>query len=79
MPPGGLVARPDEQAVQPRVEAVGVAQAPKVQPRLQQRVLERIGGAVLVAQDQPRDGGESPGLLGCQFREGVNVAMLATA
>ena len=50
------VAGIDDEAVQPRVEALGIAEGRKVPPRAEQRLLAGILGAVLVAQDSVREG-----------------------
>ena len=54
--PSRLVhAAADEQAMQPRIEAVRVAERRKVPPGAHERFLDRILGPVRFAEDQPRD------------------------
>ena len=50
------VARTDEQAVGPRVEACGIAKLWEVSPDGEQRLLRRIVGEVGVAKDPVSDG-----------------------
>jgi hypothetical protein len=50
------VAGVDDEAVQPGVESLGIAERRKVPPRAKQRLLAGILGAVLVAQDPVGEG-----------------------
>jgi len=49
------IGRVDRQAVEPRIEAVGIAHRPDVQPGRRQRLLHGIRSRILVAEDQPGD------------------------
>ncbi len=73
---GGPIAGPDQQPVEPGLELVRVAQAADIEPRAEERVLDRIGGPLVVAQDQA--GGREQPLreAGSQRGEGVDVASL---
>ena len=74
IPPRGPVAAPDQHLVQPRIEAVRVAQAADVQPGRHERVLDGVVGPVRVADDQPGEPEETLDRARRELREGVMVA-----
>jgi len=70
----GPVAGPDEDAVHPRVEAIRVPEAAKIEPGRDERVLYGVVGTVRVTDDQPRESDETlDGACG-ELGEGVMVA-----
>ena len=71
-----VVAGAHQEPVEPGVEAVGVAQAAEVDPRLQQGVLDRVGSPVLLAQDESRGCQQASGATRGQRREGVDIPAL---
>ena len=73
MPLGGPVAGSHEQAVQPRVELLGVAQAAQVEPGLEEGVLDCVGRLLVVAEDQAGRRIQPVGQAGRQRRERVDV------
>ncbi len=74
--PGKIETGVDGQAVQPRIEPVGVAEAPQVAPGADQCLLDRVAGELRVPKDQasgrvqPREGRVD------EFGEGVMIAPL---
>lgn len=50
---GESVTRADQQAMEPGLEAIGVAQPGNVAPSLDERLLDCVLGAIRIAQDQP--------------------------
>ena len=68
------IARPHEHLMKPGIEPIGVAQAPDVPPGGDERLLGRILGLTLVAEDQPGDGVEPAGRDARQLTERVMVA-----
>jgi hypothetical protein len=75
--PGGLpVTRADQQAMQPGVELVGVAQAANVLPGTHQRVLDDVLGQRSVAQNQPSRLVQAVRPADRQRRKRVKVALL---
>ena len=75
-PPGGAVTGTDEQAMEPRVEWVGVAQTTQVQPGLQEGVLDGVGCLLVVAEDEPGRRVQAVRSAGRQRGEGTHVALL---
>ena len=71
------VAGMDDQAVQPGVEALDVAERRQVAPRPEQRLLGRVLGAMRIAQDPVGEGVAAVDARRDQGREGVPVAVLA--
>ncbi len=67
------IAGSDEQAVEPGVEAVGVAETGDVDPGGDERLLGRILGLLLVAEDQPGDDVESVDRDACQLIERIPI------
>ena len=74
MPARFAIARPHQHLVKPRVEPFGVAQGPDVAPGGDERLLGRILGLTLVAEDQAGDGVEPAGRDARQLTERVMVA-----
>src|SRR5690349_10434519 len=69
-----LETRADEQPPHPGVELVRFTEARQRPPGLDECILDRVLGGVLVAEDHPRDRGESPDRLRGELREGVLIA-----
>jgi hypothetical protein len=67
------IARVDEQAPQPRLEAVGIAQAAQIAPGGEQRLLGRILGPFAVPEDESRDGVEPVDPEASQLRERLSI------
>ena len=68
------IAGVDQQAVEPGVEAVGIAQAGDVRPGGDERLLGRILGLRLVAEDQPGDDVEPADRDARQLSERIVIA-----
>ena len=68
------VARPDEDPVQPGVEAIRIAERPDVEPRGDERVLDRILGPIVIADDEPGHAEEALDRARSKLREGVVIA-----
>lgn len=49
----GSVAGPDDEPMEPGVEAVGVPKAPDVEPGSDERILDGVLRPVIVANDEP--------------------------
>ena len=76
VPLRGSVAGVDEQAMQPAIEPIRIAQGPEIAPRQEQRILDGVRGQILVAQDQSSGGVEPARSARRQRRERVDVAVL---
>jgi len=68
------VARPDEDPVEPGVEAIRIAERPDVEPRGDERVLDRILGPIVIADDEPGHAEEALDRARSKLREGVVIA-----
>jgi hypothetical protein len=64
----------DQEPVQPGIEAVRIAKSAEVEPGVDQRVLDRILGSTIVANDEPGDGVEAADRRHRELREGVAIA-----
>ena len=73
-PLGLAIARADEQAVEPGLEAVGVTQRRDVAPGGDERLLGGVLGPLIVAQDQTGDGVEPADREARQLRERLVIA-----
>ena len=62
--------------MEPGVEPLRIAQPAQVEPRLEEGVLDRIGGPLVVAQDEPRGGVQADGPADRQRGEGFEIASL---
>jgi hypothetical protein len=62
-----------DEAVQPGVEPVRIADRPNVQPGRDERLLDRVGGEVVAAQDESSDPMESVERVACQCGERIVV------
>ena len=71
-----VVAGPDQQTMEPGVESVGVAQPPDVSPGFDERVLQRVLGAIRVAEDQPCRRVQASARAMCEDRERLPIAQL---
>ena len=74
--PGDPETGMDGQAVEPRIEAVRVAQPRQAAPRLDKRFLDSIAGKLRVVQDQASGAAQPTDGCACQDGERVMVAML---
>ena len=68
------IARIDEQAVKPRLEAIGIPQAVEAPPGRDKRVLRSVLGSRVVAEDQPGDDVEPADRDARQLTERVVIA-----
>jgi hypothetical protein len=68
------VARADDEPIEPSIEAVGIADRADVEPGRDERLLDRVGRNVVVAEDEASCPMETVVRLGGQPREGVLVA-----
>ena len=66
------------QPVRPGIEAVEVAQAGEVPPDGHQRLLDRVVGAIAVADDAVGDRVQAVGGIGSQERVGIPVTVLCS-
>ena len=64
----------DEQAVEPGVEPIGVAQRGQVTPGPDERLLDGVLGLVGIAQDEPGGSVQPEERGACQRGEGVMIA-----
>ena len=69
------VTRTQKEAVDPRFEAVRVAESADVPPRVDQGILDGILGLIRISQNEIRNGVEPRQRGGGQLREGVVVAI----
>jgi len=76
VPPRLHVAGADEDAIQPRVEAIWIPNGPDVEPCTQERLLDGVARTLLVAEDQARRPLQARDRGGRERREGVVVAGL---
>ena len=72
--PRDVVTGIDQEPVQPGVEPVRIPQGRQVEPGIDQRVLDRILGPAIVANDEPRNGVESADRRRREHGEGVAIA-----
>ena len=72
-PPCLSVARVDEQPMEPRIEAVRVADGADMQPGGQERLLDSIGRQLVASQDQSRGPVQPVERVRRECREGVVV------
>ncbi len=70
---GLAVAGTDKQSAEPRLEPIGLAYRSNVEPGGQQRILDGIGGAVVIAQNQASRPEELVERGRRQLREGLTV------
>ena len=75
-PPVLIRGRAQEDPIQPRVEALDVAQLRKLPPAANKRLLDGILGQVLVAEDQPGNRVEAVDLAGGELPEGFSISPL---
>jgi hypothetical protein len=68
--------RPDEEAVDPAVERVGVPKRGQITPGPDERVLHRVLRLVRIPKDQSRGGIQTMDRGACQRRKGVMIAPL---
>ena len=68
------VARPDQDPMEPGVETVRIAERPDVEPRGDERVLDRILGPIVIADDEPGDPEQPLDRARSKFGEGVVIA-----
>jgi hypothetical protein len=69
-----IAAGVEEESVEPRVEAIGVAKARQVPPASDERLLDGVLRAVLVLQDESSRGVQPADRGTCQHGEGVMIA-----
>jgi hypothetical protein len=62
--------------MQPGIEPVRVTQTAYVEPGLEERILHRISGVLVIAEDEPGGPEEPVGRAGGQCREGIEVPPL---
>ncbi len=72
--PGHVLTGVDQDPVQPGIEAVRIAESAQVEPGVDQRILDRILGSTIVANDESGDGVESTDRRRRELREGVAIA-----
>jgi len=72
--PGHVLAGVDQEPVEPGIEAVRIPQSAQVEPGVDQRVLDRILGSTIVANDEAGDGIEATDRRRRELREGVAIA-----
>jgi hypothetical protein len=73
--PDVVLAGVDEEAMEPGVEPIGVAQTPKIAPGPDQGVLDGILCGIPVAEDPPRDRVQA---VVCRNREGLEGLVVAS-
>jgi hypothetical protein len=73
-PSGFVDAGPDEQAVQPGVEAFRVAERGQITPGLDERVLDGVPGLFTIPEDESGGGIQAVNRGACQHGKGVMIA-----
>ena len=73
-PPGFVDTGPDEQAVEPGVEAFRVAERGQITPGLDERVLDGVPGLFPIPEDESSGGIEAVDRGACQHGKGVMIA-----
>jgi hypothetical protein len=71
-----VLAGPDEEAIQPAVEALRIPQAPEVDPGANERILHGIARELAVSEDEPGRGVQAVDGRAGEDRERVVVAAL---
>ena len=75
---GGSIAGTHEQAMEPRIESIGIAQPSQILPGSDQGVLHRILRSLIIAKDQAGNGKEATRAARRQRRERVQVTIPGT-
>ena len=71
-------ARVHQESMQPRVEAIGIAEGRKVAPGTEEGVLDGVRRPIRVPEDEPGCGVETSDRGACQLGEGVMIALPRT-
>jgi hypothetical protein len=75
---GGSIAGPHEQAMQPRIEAIGITQPAQVLPSSDQGILNGVLRHLVVAQDEAGDTKQATRTARRQRRERIQVSLPST-